>query len=115
MRSSESAVGVPVVIKCPSILPVASPHTRYLTTQPTTTLTAGNPATVYDMCVHPEAAALAQGDERLRLTLMDIATAMIGKCEGRGPGEQKGWRILDGKRSDGMPVVGGVKWPLPEP
>lgn len=68
---------------------------------------------MYDLCVHPEAAALAQGDERLRLTLMDIATEMIGKCEGRGPGEQNGWRILDGKRSgdggrDGMPVVGGV-------
>jgi hypothetical protein len=65
--------------------------------------TAGNPATAYDFCVHPRAAALAQENNRLRSTLLDIAVEMVAGSEGEGQGKARpAWRMLDGELGVGV-------------
>ncbi len=67
-------------------------HTHRLTHPlPPSHIAAGAATTTYDFCVHPEAAALAQGNEGLRGKLMALAAEAVAQSEGKA-----GWRLREG-------------------
>lgn len=82
--------------------PTQTPNTH------TPTHTAGNPAVAFDFLVHPQAAQQAQGDARLRATLMEMAAEAVGRRREAGQGEGEEWRFRDCEL--GMLVVCVGQW-----